>query len=99
MARQCVRDRRFTTIEALRPETSAWHRHSNARQRGMDRRTPGIAEAFAREGCKRSKLPDRPRRVQTPRRGHRCGGLVLQRYPSGPGRGSRERRAARFRFW
>jgi len=36
MTRQCVRNRRFGTIEALRSETVAWHEHSNARQRGVD---------------------------------------------------------------
>ena len=36
MTRQCVRSRRFGTIESLRSETAAWHEHSNARQRGVD---------------------------------------------------------------
>ena len=36
MTRQCVKDRRFATIDALRSETVAWHQHSNARQRGVD---------------------------------------------------------------
>jgi len=36
MTRQCVKDRRFATIKALRSETAAWHKHSNARQRGVD---------------------------------------------------------------
>lgn len=36
MTRQCVKTRRFATIDALRKETTAWHRHSNARQRGVD---------------------------------------------------------------
>lgn len=36
MTRQCVKDRRFATIAALRSETTAWHRHSNAKQRGVD---------------------------------------------------------------
>ena len=36
MTRQCVRHRRFGTIEALRSETTAWHEHGNARQRGVD---------------------------------------------------------------
>jgi hypothetical protein len=36
MTRQCVKDRRFGTIAALRSETTAWHRHSNAKQRGVD---------------------------------------------------------------
>jgi hypothetical protein len=36
MTRQCVRNRRFGTIDALRSETAAWHEHSNARQRGVD---------------------------------------------------------------
>src|SRR5947199_690187 len=36
MTRQCVKNRRFATIDALRSETTAWHQHSNARQRGVD---------------------------------------------------------------
>jgi hypothetical protein len=36
MTRQCVNGRRFATVENLREETSAWHDHSNARQRGVD---------------------------------------------------------------
>ena len=36
MTRQCVKDRRFATIEALRSQTAAWHQHSNAKQRGVD---------------------------------------------------------------
>ena len=36
MTRQCVKDRRFATIGALRSETAAWHQQSNARQRGVD---------------------------------------------------------------
>jgi DDE superfamily endonuclease len=36
MTRQCVKTRRFATIDALSKETTAWHRHSNARQRGVD---------------------------------------------------------------
>lgn len=36
MTRQCVKDRRFATIAALRSETTAWHQHSNAKQRGVD---------------------------------------------------------------
>jgi hypothetical protein len=36
MTRQCVTGRRFATIEELRTETTAWHNHSNARQRGVD---------------------------------------------------------------
>jgi hypothetical protein len=36
MTRQCVRGRRFATIEALRSETAAWQHHSNKRQRGVD---------------------------------------------------------------
>ena len=36
MTRQCIRDRRFATTEAIRKETTAWHQHSNARQRGVD---------------------------------------------------------------
>jgi hypothetical protein len=36
MTRQCVRHRRFATIDLLRSETTAWQTHSNARQRGVD---------------------------------------------------------------
>lgn len=36
MTRQCLKDRRFATIDAIRKETTAWHQHSNARQRGVD---------------------------------------------------------------
>lgn len=36
MTRQCFKDRRFATITALRKETTAWHQHSNSRQRGVD---------------------------------------------------------------
>lgn len=36
MTRQCLKHRRFATINALRKETAAWHQHSNARQRGVD---------------------------------------------------------------
>ena len=36
MTRQCVTGRRFATIENLREETTAWHEHSNARQRNVD---------------------------------------------------------------
>jgi hypothetical protein len=36
MTRQCLKDRRFATIETLRKETKAWHEHNNARQRGVD---------------------------------------------------------------
>ena len=36
MTRQCVTGRRFETIEALSSETTAWHEHSNATQRGVD---------------------------------------------------------------
>jgi len=36
MTRQCVKDRRFATIELLRSETAAWHQRSNVRQRGVD---------------------------------------------------------------
>ena len=32
-----MEDRRFVTIEMLRLETAAWHQHSNAKQRGVDR--------------------------------------------------------------
>ena len=36
MTRQCVRGRRFATVEELRTQTTAWHEHSNARQRTVD---------------------------------------------------------------
>jgi hypothetical protein len=36
MIRQCLKGRRFGTIDALRKETAAWHWHSYARQRGVD---------------------------------------------------------------
>ena len=36
MTRQCVRGRRFGTIEVLRAETAAWQNHTNVRQRGVD---------------------------------------------------------------
>ena len=36
MTRQCLKDRRFATAKALRSETTAWYRHSNARQRAVD---------------------------------------------------------------
>ncbi len=36
MTRQCLKDRRFATIDELRQETTAWHQHRNARQRGVD---------------------------------------------------------------
>jgi hypothetical protein len=36
MTRQCVKDRRFATIAALRTQTAAWQKHSNAKQRGVD---------------------------------------------------------------
>jgi hypothetical protein len=36
MTRQCVTGRRFATTDFLRAETTAWHQHSNARQRGVD---------------------------------------------------------------
>ena len=36
MTRQCITGRRFATIEELREETTAWHEHNNARQRGVD---------------------------------------------------------------
>jgi DDE superfamily endonuclease len=36
MTRQCVTHRRFATIDLLRSETTAWHTHSNANQRGVD---------------------------------------------------------------
>jgi hypothetical protein len=36
MTRQCLKDRRFETIDALREETTAWHQYNNDRQRGVD---------------------------------------------------------------
>ena len=36
MTRQCVKDRRFGTIDALRQETTAWQQHCHAKQRGVD---------------------------------------------------------------
>lgn len=36
MTRQCIAGRRFATVEELRRETTAWHDHSNTRQRGVD---------------------------------------------------------------
>jgi len=36
MTRQCVRTRRFGTIDELREETAAWHEHCNGKQRGVD---------------------------------------------------------------
>jgi hypothetical protein len=36
MTRQCVKDRRFGTIEELREQTAAWAHHTNQKQRGVD---------------------------------------------------------------
>jgi hypothetical protein len=36
MTRQCLKDRRFATVKALRSETTAWYRNSNAKQRAVD---------------------------------------------------------------
>lgn len=36
MTRQCVTGRRFAAVEELRQQTTAWHEHSNARQRTVD---------------------------------------------------------------
>jgi hypothetical protein len=36
MTRQCLKDRRFATIQALRQETAAWHSTINHRQRGVE---------------------------------------------------------------
>ena len=36
LTRQCLKDRRFATVAALRTETRAWQQHSNHRQRGVD---------------------------------------------------------------
>ncbi len=36
MTRQCLKDRRFATIDELRKETTAWHQRTNRKQRGVD---------------------------------------------------------------
>ncbi len=36
MTRQCVTGRRFATVAELREQTTAWHEHSNARQKTVD---------------------------------------------------------------
>lgn len=36
LTRQCIQDRRFATIDELRKETTAWHQHTNNKQRGVD---------------------------------------------------------------
>jgi len=36
MTRQCLKNRRFGTVDDLRKETAAWHQRTNARQRGVD---------------------------------------------------------------
>lgn len=36
MTRQCLTGRRFATAGEISEETTAWHEHSNARQRGVD---------------------------------------------------------------
>lgn len=36
MPRQCVTGRRVAAVEELRQQTTAWHEHSNARQRTVD---------------------------------------------------------------
>jgi hypothetical protein len=36
MTRQCVRGRRFATIDELREQTVAWHEYVNDKQRGVD---------------------------------------------------------------
>jgi len=36
LTRQCLKRRRFDAIDALRKETTAWHQHTNDRQRGVD---------------------------------------------------------------
>jgi hypothetical protein len=36
MTRQCVKGRRFGTIDDLRSETAAWYEQTNAKQRGVD---------------------------------------------------------------
>jgi DDE superfamily endonuclease len=41
MTWQCVTGRRFATIEELSVQTTAWHEHSNARQRTVDCQVDG----------------------------------------------------------
>jgi len=36
MTRQCLRGRRFGTVEELREETSAWQQRTNDTQRGVE---------------------------------------------------------------
>src|SRR5262245_18855893 len=36
LTRQCLRGRRFGTIEELRRETAAWQQRTNDKQRGVD---------------------------------------------------------------
>jgi hypothetical protein len=36
MTRQCLRGRRFGTVEELRTETSAWQQRTNDKQRGVE---------------------------------------------------------------
>jgi hypothetical protein len=36
MTRQCVHGRRFAAIDELREETTAWHKYTNEKQRGVD---------------------------------------------------------------
>jgi hypothetical protein len=36
LTRQCVRGRRFGTLDELRAETTAWQQHTNDKQRGVD---------------------------------------------------------------
>lgn len=36
MTKQCVKGRRFATIEELRAEAAAWHTRTNEKQRGVD---------------------------------------------------------------
>jgi DDE superfamily endonuclease len=36
MYRQCLRDRRFATIDELRQQAAAWAKNSNDKQRGVD---------------------------------------------------------------
>ena len=36
MTRPCVSGRRFGTLDELRSETTAWHGHTNDRQRGVE---------------------------------------------------------------
>ena len=57
MTRQCVSGRRFATIDLLRSETTAWHKHSNAKQRGVDWQfTVGDARRKLKSVCPKTIL-------------------------------------------